>query len=101
MLTTLDPLAPRNLETYSLLFKIQTDRAMVRAEDMIEDARPLDPFFTGRIHTEIINPPADIPGPGIDAVTPPGVVVRLLVEFPEGINIAGFYKGVHPSPFRG
>ena len=69
---------------------------MVRSQSVFEYFSAHNPGVAGRVDKEIVNAPADIPGPGIEPVTPPGIIFRLRVEFPEGLHKTGFGETVHP-----
>ena len=58
--------------------------------------QPVTHFRGGHV---IIDPPAQIPGAGIEPETPPGIMMGLIVKNPECINKSFFQEFGHPFSF--
>jgi hypothetical protein len=61
---------------------------MVRAQDVGQDGRRLDPAFEVVGNEEVVDAPADIARPRPALHVPPGIVPRLGDKDPEGVVIA-------------
>ena len=62
-------------------------RAMVAAENLLQDKGFLDPRHEHTRSQEIVDSPAYIPAPGPAPIAPPGILVALVgIEIPEGIH---------------
>src|SRR5210317_2280722 len=56
-------------------------------------AQPVFHILAGHM---IIYPPSEILGPGIGTIAPPGIVMWLIIEMPEGINKTTVDKVPYP-----
>ena len=78
--------------------KNHTHRTMIGAGDLIMNSCIDNPAATGSIDNEIVDSPADIFRPCIEAVAPPGIPSRRGIKFPERIDISSGSDCIHPSP---
>ena len=73
---------------------------MIRAEDVVVDKGPFHPAAFDQIARDekIIDPPADVPLAGLEAIGPPGVLHGIRIKVPKSVHITAVDDAVQPVP---
>ena len=74
---------------------------MVRAHYIGEYEGRFNVIHEFLVYKEVIQSPSNVSVPGTGSVTPPGVVISILVEFPEGVHVTMADESVKSFPFNG
>ena len=86
----------REAASGALFSEDQFHRTVIRPHDLIVDDDVLNSWHKRLRDEEKVQPPANTPGAGVEAVRPPGVLDPVRVEPPVGIDKTGIEKILNP-----
>ena len=74
---------------------------MVGTHNFLKDTGSFDMLFEALADEEIVDSPADIPIASAGFQIPPGILSRLVVKHPQGVDISPIDKFVYPGALFG